>query len=303
MNESRKKLLLTGAGGFLGWNLCRQASSRWDVFGTVFSRPLETAGVNIVQIDLTNFTALKRLFSEIRPHAVIHTAALSDPNFCQLNRARTHRINVEASINLAGLCSDASIPCVFTSSDLVFDGLNPPYGEEDPVSPVSIYGEQKVLAEQGMLERYSRATICRMPLMFGHAGPLAVSFIQPMIQALQEGRGLKLFADEFRTPLSGRDAVQGLFMALKKVRGVIHLGASERISRYDFGLLLARVFGLSQEKLTPCSQRDIPMPAPRSPDVSLDSRRAFALGFKPGPLKKELEGIRVARENDRQGRQ
>jgi len=286
-----KKLFLTGAGGFLGWNICRMAGSRWDIFGTSFSHPLKIPGVNILQTDLTNFTGLKRVFSEIRPDAVIHTAALSNPNFCQLNRSECHRINVDASINIAGLCADGSIPCVFTSSDLVFDGLNAPYREEDPVSPVNVYGEQKALAEKGMSERYPLAAICRMPLMFGYAGPVAVSFIQPMLKAMEEGRELRLFVDEFRTPLSGTDAARGLLMALTKVRGIIHLGGIERISRYDFGRLAADVFGYRAAKLMPCRQGDITMPAPRSPDVSLDSSRAFALGFKPGELREELEAL------------
>jgi dTDP-4-dehydrorhamnose reductase len=64
--------------------------------------------------------------------------------------------------------------------------------------------------------------ICRMPLMFGGPGPVAVSFIQPMLKAMREGRELKLFVDEFRKPLSGRDAAKGLLMALEKVTGTIH---------------------------------------------------------------------------------
>jgi dTDP-4-dehydrorhamnose reductase len=288
-----KKLLLTGAGGFLGWNVCRMAGSRLDIFGTVFSHPVEIPGVSTLEIDLTDFTELKRAFSRIRPDAVIHTAAVSSPNFCQLNRAESYRINVEASINLAGLCADNSIPCVFTSSDLVFDGLNPPYGEEDPVSPVNVYGEHKALAEKGMVERYPLVTICRMPLMFGDPGPVAASFVQPMLKAMREGRELKLFVDEFRTPVSGRDAAKGLMMALAKVTGIIHLGGIERISRYDFGRLLADVFGFYDAKLSACRQRDISMPAQRSPDVSLNSEKAFALGFKPGRPKEELEALSI----------
>lgn len=288
-----KKLLLTGAGGFLGWNICRLASSRWNIFGTVFSHPIEIPGVSILQIDLTDFVGLKRIFRQVQPDAVIHTAALSNANFCQLNPEESYKINVDASVNIAGLCAEASIPCVFTSTDLVFDGLSPPYREEDPVSPVSVYGEQKALAEKNMLECHPGAAICRMPLMFGHPGPVASSFIQPMLEALQTGRELRLFVDEFRSPLSGRDAAQGLLMVLSKVSGIIHLGGMERFSRFDFGRLLAHVYDYSDPKITPCRQQDIPMPAPRSKDVSLDSSKAFALGFKPGSIENELEALRV----------
>ena len=80
-----KKLLVTGASGFLGWNICRDAGKEWSIFGTVFSNPVEIAGVNIIKIDLTDYKALKILFNKIRPDAVIHTAAAANPNYCQEN--------------------------------------------------------------------------------------------------------------------------------------------------------------------------------------------------------------------------
>lgn len=286
-----KKLLITGASGFLGWNLCQLAKHEWDVYGTYFSKEVEIPGVTLVKADLTDFEETKRLFSEIQPAAVIHTAALSSPNFCQTHPDESHQINVTASCHLAGLSADYAIPCAFTSTDLVFDGLTPPYKETDPVSPVSYYGEQKVEAERGMLERYPRVAVCRMPLMFGSSGG-APSFIQGFIKALREGKELNLFADEFRTPVSATTAAGGLLFALENVEGLIHLGGKQRVSRYDFGRLMAEVLELPQEKLKSCSQKDVPMAAPRSPDVSLDSSKAFALGYKTLSLREELEALR-----------
>src|SRR5574337_744991 len=101
-----KKLLVTGTNGFLGWNICQMAKKEWEIFGTIFSHHGEIAGVNIVKIDLTDFKELKKLFQKIRPDAVIHTAAKSDPNFCQTHRAESQKINVDASINIAALCAD-----------------------------------------------------------------------------------------------------------------------------------------------------------------------------------------------------
>jgi len=286
-----KKLLVTGASGFLGWNLCQIAQSEWDVSGTYCSHPIELSGVSLIKVDLTNFEAMKHLFQEIQPDAIIHTAAQSNPNFCQSNPELSHLINVTAACNLAGLCADASIPCVFTSTDLVFNGLNPPYQETDSVCPVNLYGEQKVLAELGMLARYPRTAVCRMPLMFGMAPPTATSFMQPFIQILREGKDLSLFIDEFRTPVSGKTAAQGLLLALEKFQGCIHLGGKERISRYDFGRLLVEVLQLPATGLKACRQQDVKMAAPRPPDVSLDSSKAFSLGYNPLSLREELQAL------------
>lgn len=286
-----KKLLVTGASGFLGWNICQAAKREWKIFGTIFTQQCEIADVNILKIDLTDFRELKKLFQSINPDAVIHTAAQSDPNICQKNRTGSQKINVESSINIVGLCADYSIPCVFTSTDLVYNGLNAPYSEEDSVSPVSVYGEQKVLAERGMYERYPKVTICRMPLMFGTAETGATNFIQTMLKAEKEGRELRLFVDEFRTPIGPQNAVQGLFLALEKVTGILHLGGNERISRYDFGKLLAENLGFNKIKLQPCKQKDMVMSAPRPPDVSLDSTKAMALGYKPLSLEEEILSV------------
>ena len=286
-----KRLFVTGASGFLGWNICNANQKEWEIFGTFNSNPIVIAGINTVQIDLTDFKELKRIFKEIRPHAVIHTAAASNPDFCQKNPAESQKINVDTSLNIAGLCADRKIPFAFTSTDLVFNGLNSPYREEDPVNAVNVYGGQKVLAEEKIFRTYPLAAVCRMPLMFGNPGPAASSFFQSMINALKEGRELRLFVDEFRTPVSGKTAVQGLFLALNKVNGLIHLGGVERISRYNFGLLLMETLGIREAALIKCQQKGIITAAHRPPDVSLDSSKAFASGFKPLPLREELKSL------------
>lgn len=285
-----KKLLITGASGFLGWNLC-QLAQEWEVYGTYFSHPGQIPGITMLRVDLSNFQEIKQLFLELQPAAVIHTAAQSSPNFCQTHPDESHSINVTASCNIAGLSADYSIPCVFTSTDLVFNGLNPPYQETDSVCPVNRYGEQKVMAEEGMLLRYPMTAVCRMPLMFGVASPTATSFIQPFIQTLREGKELRLFTDEFRTPVSGKTAALGLLLALAKVQGRIHLGGKERVSRYDFGCLLVEVLQLGEARIKACQQQDVTMAAPRPPDVSLDSSKAFALGYTPLSLREELENF------------
>ncbi len=283
-----KKILVTGASGFLGWNICNFAQKDYEIFGTVFSNPLEISGIKIISIDLTHFNDLKRIFKKIVPDGVIHTAAASRPEYCQSFPDESRHINVDAAVNLAGLCADLGIPFAFTSTDLVFDGQHAPYKESDPVNPVNIYGEQKAAAEEKVQNTYPHAALCRMPMMFGASSPSNETFFQQTVKALQEGRELTLFTDEFRTPVSGHTAAQGLIMALHKAQGILHLGGRERISRYDFGKLIAGVMGCSGENITACKQGDVKLTVPRAADVSLDSTRAYSMGFMPPSLKEEL---------------
>ncbi|MCT7983014.1 NAD(P)-dependent oxidoreductase [Laspinema sp. A4] len=283
-----KKLLITGSSGFLGWNLCQVAQSEWQVFGTYCSHEISIPGCQLMPVDLTDFHALKSLFNEICPDAVIHAAAQSQPNVCQTYPQESYRINVTVSSHLAGLCGEAQIPCVFTSTDLVFDGLNPPYAETDEVCPVSRYGEQKVQAEIEMRDRNPQTIVCRMPLMFGEGGPAAQSFLQPMLQTLRSGQELALFTDEFRTPVSGKTAAEGLLLALKQNEKLLHLGGKERVSRYSFFEQVIEVLEVREGRIKPGRQQDVKMSAPRPPDVSLDSSKAFSLGYNPFPLRSQL---------------
>jgi dTDP-4-dehydrorhamnose reductase len=286
-----KKLLVTGASGFLGWNICQVAQPKWQVYGTYSSHPIDDPGIDFIKVDLTDFQALKSLFEIVQPTAVIHAAAQSKPNFCQQYPEQAYPINVTASINIAGLCADLSIPCVFTSTDLVFDGKNPFYQEIDPVSPISIYGEQKVKAEEEMRRRYPQTIVCRMPLMFGKQSPDSDSFIQGFIEALRTGKEFNLFIDEYRTPASAVTAAQGLLIAIEAQETLLHLGGKERISRYDFGCLMAEVFNLPLTGIHGCCQQDVKMNAPRPADVSLDSSKAMNLGYSPLSIREELVAL------------
>jgi dTDP-4-dehydrorhamnose reductase len=293
-----KKLLVTGASGFLGWNICTVAQSKWNVVGVSLSHDIPIEGILREKCDITDFSALDSLFSRIKPDAVIHAAALSDPNFCETNVSESSHINVDASEHIARLCNSYGSRCAFTSTDLVFDGKASPYSEQSICGPLSKYGEQKVEAEMRMRSAHEAMLICRLPLMFGdHPGP-AKSFIQPMIDNFLKKTEMSLFVDEFRTPVSGRDAALGILLLLENHSGVFHLGGKTSISRYDFGQLLGKCLNLKSNGIHPVAQKDVKIPARRPKDVSLDSSKAYSIGYNPDTPEialKKLECVQRSR--------
>jgi len=279
-----KRLLVTGAGGFLGWQACRLAAAHWQVFG-LCRRPAPLPdGCEPIGCDLTHVDDVDALFSELRPDAVIHTAAAADPNFCETHPDQTEPINVHVPVWLAGRCAREKIPLLFTSSDLVFDGTRPPYSESDPVAPVNVYGAQKARAEAAVLSVWPGALICRMPLLFGWSGSVHAAFDREMILAIEQGRPLRLFTDEFRTPVDVQSAAAGLLLLLQKASGIFHLGGAERISRFELGVRIAGILGASPQSLIPALQQGVSMAAARPADVSLVNRKARRLGYDPPPL-------------------
>lgn len=273
------------------------ARSQWEVFAQSHTHPITIPGCSMISADIGDTTQLTQLFERTQPHACIHAAALSQPNLCQLNPQLSHRINVQASGEIASHCARRGIALAFTSTDLVFDGTRAPYREEDPVCPLSLYGQHKVLAEQALAQLHPQAAICRMPLMFGPGGPAGTSFLHPLVKALVRGEALKLFVDEFRTPVSAATAAHGLLLALSSAHhGLLHLGGAQRISRYELGLTLATLLGRPATLIEPLRQADLPMAAPRPADVSLDSSRAQQMGYPTHSLELELKRALQAME-------
>ncbi|MBF0433187.1 MAG: NAD(P)-dependent oxidoreductase [Fibrobacteria bacterium] len=291
-----KRILVTGASGFLGWNLCRLFSKNHLVTGSYFShRPAITSTKNLQlkPIDLTRGNDVFELIRKIRPEAIIHTAAQSNPEICQKNPQESYAINVESSVLLAKISADKGIPYVFTSSDLVFNGKSAPYNETDLLSPLSIYAQQKVEAEQKILSVYPKAAICRMPLMFGNTGNTGKSMMQSLLDALNQGKSINLFSDEYRTPLNAEQATLGIQLALEKVQGIIHLGSTERISRFDLGMLIKKAFKINTGTINATLQQDYQTDTPRPADVSLDISRARSIGFNPPSINDQVKSLVV----------
>ncbi len=286
-----KKLIITGASGFLGYHLMRIALSNWQVHGLVNNHNSSCEGATIFKCDITNYLELGNLLDDLEPDAVIHLAAIADANLCQQAPELSYAVNVEATKNLAGICSDYRIPFVFTSTDLVFDGLKGMYNEDDAKNPVSIYGEHKSLAEDEVLKIYPEALIARIPLMFGSPLASQSNYLQKFIAQSKTGEKAFLFTDEFRSVCGAKSISEGILKLFETNSGLIHIAGAERLSRYDFGLKAAKAFGLDEKLIQAASQKDVKMAANRPPDVSLSISKAIALGYSPFSVDEELAQI------------
>jgi dTDP-4-dehydrorhamnose reductase len=299
-----KKLLLTGASGFLGWNLCQQLSDDFQVTGIYYRQHFNCAKLKWYRLNLLEIDKIKKCIDEINPDIVLHAAAIANTNFCEENPALSHHVNVYATIELAKICREKNIPFLFISTDLVFNGNSAPYSEWDMTHPLSVYGNQKLLAEDFLINELEKVLICRLPLLFGYGAEYSKNFMTDWIQMLKKGEKLNAFYDEIRSALAVNWAATGIKKALnylleehpdKKVR-LFHLGGSEPVSRYNLAIKIADTFDLNKDLVSSVSRFSVPMSAPRPENVTLDSLLAKnTLGFIPPALDDQLDTLKKKR--------
>jgi dTDP-4-dehydrorhamnose reductase len=263
--QGQGRVWITGAGGLIGSYLVRLAEKYAPSFRIV--------ALTRAELDLTDFAAVERRFFAERPRLVIHCAAMSKSPDCQAHPAQARRINLEAAAHLAGLAAEADF--IFFSTDLVFDGRKGNYAESDPVNPLSVYGETKAAAE-AVVAKNSRHAVLRTSLNSG-GSPGGRSAYNEQLRALwTEGKTLKLFHDEYRSPISAAVTARAVWeMAAQPRGGLWHVAGGERLSRLEIGRLLAARHPELPARLESGSLREY-QGAPRPADTSLDCSKIQA---------------------------
>ena len=263
---------ITGAGGLVGSYLVRTAdrwAPDWDV-----------RGLTRQDVDLTDETAVHRLWREHQPAAVIHCAAISRPAVCEQGPGLDRKVNVEATALLASLASE--VPLLFFSSDQVFDGRQGRYVETDRINPINRYGETKAAAEEFVLSN-PRHTVIRLALTAGTSLTNDRSFVEDMRRSAGQGQRLTLFTDEFRSPVPAGVVARAVWeLIAQKQSGLYHLGGAERLSRMEIGEALAMTYPELASRLQPGSVAAYHGPS-RPPDLSMRCEKLQRLLSFPIP--------------------
>ena len=279
-----KPLWITGARGLIG-NWLVQTGPAGSLDGPV-------VGLTREQLDLTDASTVRAEFQRQAPQLVIHCAALSRSPECQANPALARRINVEATAFLAELA--AQIPFVFFSTDLVFDGRAGNYDESAEVNPLSVYAESKAAAE-GIVLANPRHSVVRTSLNCGKSLSGERGFDEQLRRAWSAGQTLRLFADEFRSPIAAEMTARAVWelVALRKP-GLYHIAGGERLSRWQIGQLFAKRHPELDPRIQAASLREY-SGAPRPPDTSLNCNKVQGLlSFRLPGLTEWLEQQRAA---------
>ncbi|MFH1213295.1 MAG: SDR family oxidoreductase [Candidatus Neomarinimicrobiota bacterium] len=272
-----KRLVITGASGFLGGHIAQYAAERFETLGLFATYRFNLKDIASQKIDLTNPPTISAVLDQFKPAIVVHNAALADPDRCENQPELARQINVVATERIATWCRQNSARLIYISTDMVFDGEKGHYSESDQPDPVSVYGRSKADAEERVLAINPETSVGRIALMYGR-GIFRRVYSSEWIERELRLRAnqsaiapLGLFADQFRSMLSVRNAAQAILeLAESNFRGILHIGGADRISRYDFGEKLCHHLGLPLTAIHRIYQADFKSAAPRPRDVSLN---------------------------------
>ena len=243
-------------------------------------------------MDITDARRIKEVFTSFKPTHVIHAAAHTNVDFCELNPTECFEVNVKATETLFSICKDNNIHFQLLSTDFVFDGKTGNYAENDQRNPLSVYAESKCLAEDILLKSfYKNWSIVRTIIIYGHAEHLSRgNLILWAKHALVEQQAIKVIDDQFRAPTWADDLAWAcLKICYKDKKGIYHISGSKTYSIYQIVERIASFYSLSMEKVEKVDSQTLSQPAKRPSITGFDLSKAINdLGYKPKTLEETL---------------
>lgn len=286
-----KKILITGANGFLGQHLCLfLLESGYNIVATGRgSCRIPSKDLLYQQCELTESKEVALLLNMHQPTVIIHTAAMSKPDECNADKALCLKANVEATKNL--LQADAS-HFIYISTDFIF-GENGPHAEDELPNPLNFYGQSKLQAEQLVKQATCKTTIVRPVFIYGEIWEgLKGSFLHWVKNNLEQHKHIKVVSDQLRTPTYVPDICKGIQTIInKEATGAYHLAGKDIISPYDMALTTAKVLGLDAALIEKVTADTFPEPVTRAKRSGLKIDKAQReLGYNPVGFK---EGVKL----------
>lgn len=267
-----KKILITGASGFLGTKLYDMFSANTEnqIFGTYKTRYRE----DLIPLDINNPNETRSLLEYIRPDIVIHTASLTDINMCQEDTQRAERTNILGTKNIAEACQRINARLDYISSAYVFDGEKGNYREEDAPNPVNYYAETKLMAEQEVA-KVEQHGIYRFDKLYGYNGEGRPS---DAFSILERGGMLNANCDQIRQPVLIDDVERALeIIHEQSANGIFHLAGPDKMTMHELSLGLSRLVGKEHHVNRVPSREQL---VRRPKNVTLSTLKAESMGIK-----------------------
>ncbi len=290
-----RKILITGANGLLGQKLVKQFKDDQNilVIATGRGEDRNPKGEHEYHVlDVTSQDEVNHIVSKTNPDVIIHTAAMTHVDQCELDPDSCWKLNVSSVDYLVRACQENDVFLLHLSTDFIFDGENGPYKEEDTPNPQSKYAETKLISE-GLLEQSNlNYAIVRTMLVYGIVPGLSRSNIILWVKkSLEEGKKIKVVNDQWRTPTLAEDLAKACALIVeKKATGVFHISGKDLLTPYDMAIATADYFELDKSLIEEVDGSIFTQPAKRPARTGfvLDKARSI-LGYEPVSFQEGLE--------------
>lgn len=290
-----KRVLVLGGTGFLG----RYFVDSLGKHAIVHTTNTHFAGSD-VKVQSMKFQKDKRneieTFIEMQNcETIINCTALADIEKCESNPEMAYWINCELPGFLSSISKALDSKFVHISTDAVFDGTTSFRTEHDMPSPLSVYGKSKWSGEKLVLENNSQSLVARVNFFGQNSNKF--SLFNFFYDNLISGKTILGFSDVHFTPLYAGDLVNAIMELMRlQASGLFHVVGDHRISKFDFGTLVAEIFGLPTIHLKEGKMNGTKGAALRSPDLSLSNDKIKSLGIN---LPSVRDGLSILKKNIR----
>jgi len=263
------KLLITGASGLLGINLAMEAMREHEVIG-VDRGKLQSAPFPVIKTNFYNSHAFDSVLDSTKPDWVINCSALANLEECERHPDQAKILNTDLPRELAEDCAKRNIKFIHLSTDAVFDGTKEgEYTEEDEPNPQGVYSQTKLDSERAVQEVNPQAIIARVNF-FGWSLGGRRSLGEFFVNNLSEGKNVNGFTDVIFCPMWVNHLSQTLIEMLEKnLHGLYHVVGAQAMSKYQFGVEVAKKFGLRSSLIEPQSVERSALTARRSHNLWL----------------------------------
>jgi dTDP-4-dehydrorhamnose reductase len=293
-----KNVLVTGGSGLLGQHINIAVSNKFNLH-TIYKNHIGNCKkFPSSKVDILNKSELQLIFQKFKPEVVIHTAAITNPVPKENQSVKEYfDTNVTATKSVVQLCERYHSKIIYISTDLVYAGYRGSFLKEDAkLIPASLYAETKLVGEMKVKESTDNYLILRTALLYGFGLNHSRSHFHFMYDELRKNKPIKLFIDQFRTPISLKDSAQIIteLAGMNLKAEIINLGGKERVSRFELGEMLCSITGFDKNLIQKIKMDDIPG-FPKVEDVSLNTEKLLSLGLKTRTIEENI--LEIIRSN------
>lgn len=271
-----KTVLITGGTGLLGKGMEETAPKGWKIV-SLHQRDYKVKDKHAehVILDIREKKLVDELFAKHKFDAVIHAAGIASVDYVEKHYAESLESNLVGTLNVTSAARRAGVYLVYVSTNAVFDGTKAPYAESAPTNPVNKYGQIKLQCEKLVTETLEHYAIMRPILMYGWNHPVTrPNTVTWIYEKLQRGETVELVDDVTENPLYNLQCGEALWaMVNKRPDGIFHVAGKDHCNRYEFGLKIAKAFGLDASLIKRVDSSRFAGIAARPPNTTLVVKR------------------------------